>query len=39
MAQQIMAAMQAHINEHIGYEYRKQMEMRMGVMLPPPEKL
>ena len=39
MAQQIMAAMQAHINEHIGYEYRKQMEMRMGVMLPPPEKI
>jgi hypothetical protein len=39
MAQQIMAAMQAHINEHIGYEYRKQMEMRMGTMLPPPEKI
>ena len=39
MAQQIMAAMQAHINEHIGYEYRKQMEMRMGTMLPSPEKI
>jgi hypothetical protein len=39
MAQQIMAAMQAHINEHIGYEYRKQMEMRMGTMLPAPEKI
>jgi len=39
MAQQLMAAMQAHINEHIGYEYRKQMEMRMGVMLPSPEKI
>jgi len=39
MAQGIMAAMTAHINEHIGYEYRKQMEQRMGVMLPSPEKL
>ena len=39
MAQQIMAAMQAHIIEHVGYEYRKQMEMRMGTMLPPPEKI
>jgi hypothetical protein len=39
MAQQIMASMQAHINEHIGYEYRKQMEMRMGTMLPSPEKI
>jgi hypothetical protein len=35
MAQQIQAAMMAHINEHIGYEYRKQMEMRMGMELPP----
>ena len=35
MAQQIQAAMLAHINEHIGYEYRKQMEMRMGMELPP----
>jgi hypothetical protein len=39
MAQAIMAAMSAHINEHIGYEYRKQMEQRMGMMLPSPEKL
>ena len=39
MAQQIMAGMQAHIMEHIGYEYRKQMEMRMGTMLPAPEKI
>jgi hypothetical protein len=35
MAQQIQAAMMAHVNEHIGYEYRKQMEMRMGMELPP----
>ena len=35
MAQQIQAAMMAHVNEHIGYEYRKQMEMRMDMELPP----
>jgi hypothetical protein len=39
MAEQIGAAMQAHINEHIGYEYRKQMEQRMGMLLPSPEKI
>jgi hypothetical protein len=38
MAQQIQAGMMAHINEHIGYEYRKQMEMRMGMELPPDNK-
>ena len=38
MAQQIQAGMMAHINEHIGYEYRKQMEMRMGTELPPDNK-
>jgi len=35
MAQQIAAAMMAHINEHVGMEYRKQMEQRMGFALPP----
>jgi hypothetical protein len=35
MAQQMQAAMMAHINEHIAYEYRKQMEMKMGMELPP----
>jgi hypothetical protein len=34
MAQQIGAAMQAHIAEHLGYEYKKQMEMRMGIEIP-----
>jgi hypothetical protein len=34
----MQAAMMAHINEHIAYEYRKQMEMRMGIQLPPPDK-
>ena len=34
----MQAAMMAHINEHIAYEYRKQMEMRMGIQLPSPNK-
>jgi hypothetical protein len=33
-AQSMQAAMLAHINEHIAYEYRKQMEMQMGIELP-----
>ena len=33
-AQAMQAAMMAHINEHVAYEYRKQMEMRMGIELP-----
>jgi len=37
-AQAIGAAMAAHISEHIAYEYRKQMEMRMGMELPPDSK-
>jgi hypothetical protein len=32
--QTMMAAMQAHIAEHLGYEYRKQMEQTMGMQLP-----
>jgi len=32
--QTMMAAMQAHISEHLGYEYRKQMEQTMGIQLP-----
>jgi len=32
--QMMMAAMQAHIAEHLGYEYRKQMEQTMGMQLP-----
>ena len=34
-AQQMQAAMMAHINEHMGFEYRKQMEMQLGMALPP----
>jgi hypothetical protein len=33
-AQVMQAAMLAHINEHIAYEYRKQMEMEMNIELP-----
>ena len=35
-AQQTMAAMQAHINEHLAFVYRKQIEEQMGVPLPDP---
>jgi hypothetical protein len=36
-AQAIMAAAMAHINEHIAFEYRKQVEMAIGVPLPDEE--
>lgn len=36
-AQQIMASLQAHIAEHTGFQYRKQIEERLGVTLPPPD--
>jgi hypothetical protein len=35
VAQQLQAAMMAHINEHLGFEYRKQIEMQLGMSLPP----
>ena len=35
MAQQLQAAMMAHVFEHLGMEYRKQVEMTMGQTLPP----
>ena len=39
-ANQISAAMQAHIAEHLGFQYRSQIEKQMGVVLPVPgEKL
>jgi len=37
MAQQIMAAAMAHVNEHIAFEYRKQVEMAIGIPLPSEE--
>ena len=30
----MQAALMAHINEHLGYEYRKQMEETIGVPIP-----
>ena len=36
-AQGIMAAAQAHIAEHVAFEYRKQIEEKLGVPLPHPE--
>jgi hypothetical protein len=36
-AQQIMSSLQAHIAEHTGFQYRKQIEERLGVTLPPPD--
>ena len=36
-AQAIMAAAMAHINEHIAFEYRKQVELAMGMPLPTEE--
>ena len=35
-AQQIMASLQAHIAEHLGFKYRKDIEERLGVELPAP---
>ena len=35
-AKQIMASLQAHIAEHLGFKYRKDIEERMGAELPPP---
>ena len=37
-AQAIQAAMMAHINEHIAFEYRKQIELVIGMPLPDEEK-
>jgi len=35
IAQQLQAAMMAHVNEHLGFEYRKQIELQLGMSLPP----
>ena len=36
-AQQMTAAMAAHIQEHVAFEYRRQIELQAGVPLPPPD--
>ncbi len=35
-AKQIMAALQAHVAEHLGFSYRRQIEQKLGVPLPAP---
>jgi hypothetical protein len=35
MAQQITASLQAHIMEHVAYQYRRDIEKQLGVALPP----
>jgi hypothetical protein len=37
MAGTIAAAMSAHIQEHLGFMYRKEIEKQLGVELPPPD--
>ena len=36
-AQSMQAAMLNHINDHLGMEYRKQIELQLGFNLPPKE--
>ena len=35
----IQGAIEAHIAEHMGFEYRKQLEEQLGVPLPPPDEV
>jgi hypothetical protein len=35
IAPQLQAQMMNHINEHLGFEYRKQIELQLGMDLPP----
>jgi hypothetical protein len=35
IAQQLQMTMMSHINEHLGFEYRLQVERQMGMQLPP----
>ena len=37
MAQQMQAAMMAHVAEHLGFRYRQEIEDRIGLPLPGPE--
>tara|TARA_B100001094_G_scaffold305396_1_gene335197 strand:- start:88 stop:1071 length:984 start_codon:yes stop_codon:yes gene_type:complete len=36
-AQQIMGALSAHIAEHVAFQYRQEMEQKLGVPLPAPD--
>jgi len=35
-AKRIMASLQAHIAEHLGFKYRQDIEEKLGAQLPPP---
>jgi hypothetical protein len=35
MAQSLQSAMMAHINEHLGFQYRIEIEKQLGVSMPP----
>lgn len=35
MAQQMQSAMMAHIGEHLGFAYRRQIEEQLGMPMPP----
>ena len=37
-ANMIMASLQAHIADHLGFSYRAKLEKQMGVTMPPPDK-
>jgi hypothetical protein len=37
MGQQIMASAMAHINEHLAFQYRREVEKQIGLMLPTKE--
>jgi hypothetical protein len=37
MAQQIQSAAMAHINEHVAFAYRQQIEKQLGASLPAPD--
>ncbi len=37
VAQAIQGALMAHVAEHFGYAYRRQIEDRVGIALPPPD--
>ena len=34
-AQQMMAAMMSHLNEHIGFQYRNDIQEQLGMTMPP----
>ena len=36
-AQVIQAAAQAHVMEHVAFQYRREIEKQLGAALPPPE--